>query len=85
MYLIELTYFIEWEPYYPRLFSNRLQDALSDPPDSVGDEFESSSFIKSLCGLEEPEISFINQIRKGKSLVLILFGDRYDKPQIGFD
>jgi len=61
------------------LFSERLQDALSDPPYGVGDEFESSGLIESLCCFDESEIAFVDQIRKRKSLILILFSDRHDK------
>ena len=50
--LIDGTDLIERQSDDTALLGNGLQNALTDPPYGIGDEFESPCLIKTLCGLE---------------------------------
>ena len=83
--LIERTYLIERQTHNSALLGNGLQNALANPPYGIGNKLESTSFIKFLCSLYQSDISFVNQIRQSKSLMLVLLGHRYHEAQVGRD
>jgi hypothetical protein len=56
---------------------------LTYPPNGIADEFETSGFVKFFCGLNQSQISFVDQIRQTEALVLVLFRNRYDETKIG--
>ncbi len=56
------------------LFSQSLEDGLTDPPNSVRDEFEAFGFIETLCRLDQTKVTLVDQITQRKPLVLVLFG-----------
>jgi len=55
---------------------------LPDPPYCVRDKFESTGFVKTAGRLDKSQVSFIDQVRKAKTLVLVLLGNGYDKTQV---
>ena len=60
------AYLVQGKPNDPGLLGQRLQNALTNPPYSIGNEFETPGFIKTLCGLDQSQIAFIDEIRQGK-------------------
>ena len=74
---------VERHAHDAALFGDCLQDALAYPPNGVGDEFEAACFVKFLCGFDEAEVAFVNEVVEGKSLVLILLGNADDKAEVG--
>src|SRR5258706_5913374 len=77
--------FIQWKTDHTRMDSDGLQNTLPDPPYGEGNEFESTRYVESTNRFYKPNISFIDKIRKRKSLPLVLFGDRNYKPQVAFN
>ena len=77
------TYFIEGKPDDPCLFGQGLENGLPDPPNGIGNKLKSTGFIKTLGGLYQAKVSFIDQIRKAQALVLVLFGNRDYKTKVG--
>ncbi|OPZ77924.1 MAG: hypothetical protein BWY77_01604 [bacterium ADurb.Bin431] len=84
-HLVDRPHAVEGETHHTGLFCQCLQDRLTNPPDSVGDELEASGFIETLGSLDETEIAFADQILEGQSLALVFLGDADDKAQIGLD
>ena len=56
---------------------------MSYPPHGVADELKSACFVKLLSCLDESEVTFVNEVVECESLVLVLFGHRNDKSQVG--
>src|SRR5450432_4573416 len=54
--------FIQWETNNARLFGQRLKDALADPPHCIRNEFETTSFIETLCGLDKSQVALIDEV-----------------------
>ena len=66
-----------------RLLGQRLQNGLTNPPNSVRDEFETTGLIETLRSLDQTEIALVDQVGKAKSLILILLGYRNHKTEVG--
>ena len=66
------------------LLCQGLKNGLANPPNRVRDELETTGFVKPLCGLDEPQVAFVDQIRQRQSLVLVLLGHRDHKSEVGF-
>ena len=64
------------------MFGKCLEDALTDPPHCVGDEFETTGFIELLCCLDKTKISLVDKVRKAQALVLVLFCNGYHKTKV---
>jgi hypothetical protein len=45
-----------------------------NPPHGVGDELETTCFVKTLCGLDQTEVALVDQVRQRQTLVLVLLG-----------
>ena len=50
----------------------------------IGDEFETAGFVELLGGLDQSEVSLVDQVRKAQSLILVLFGDGNHEAQVRF-
>ena len=59
----------------PRLIGDRSGDGLADPPGGVCAEFVAFGIIKLLHGLDQAEISFLNQVKEQHSPADISLGD----------
>ena len=81
--LVQATYLVERQTNDTTLLSNSLEDALTDPPYGVGDEFKTTCFIKFLCGLDQADVTLINQVSQCQPLVLILLGHGHNETQVG--
>ena len=53
------------------LFSDGLEDALTDPPNCIGDKFEATRFIKTTGGFQETQVALIDEVTKCEATVLI--------------
>ena len=68
--------------YNTAIFGYRLKNALTNPPDSVRDKLESACLIKLVGCSDKAKITFINQVREGNALMLILLGDGNNETKI---
>ncbi len=84
VYLVDASHLVEGQAHDSALLSYSLQDALSNPPYGVGDELESTCFVKLLCGFDQSDVSLIDEVGKAESLVLVLLRHGDNKSQIGF-
>ncbi len=66
-----------------RLFGQRLQDRLADPPYGIRDELVAAGFVEPLGGLDQTEVALVDQVAERESLILILLGHTDDEAQIG--
>src|ERR1043166_8178713 len=73
---------IQRDPNDARLFGQRLQNRLADPPHRVRDELDALRLVEFVSGANEAQVAFIDQVRERHALVLILFRHRHDEPQI---
>ena len=73
---------IERQSHNTALLGDGLKNALTNPPYSVRDEFESTGFVKLLSGLYQSDVALINKVGKGKSLVLVLLSYRNDEAEV---
>ena len=67
-----------------RLVGDRSGDCLTDPPGRISRKLVATPPVKFLDASHEAKISLLNQIEKTEAPILILLGDRYDQPQVGF-
>ncbi len=81
---IQRTYFVQGQTYDTALFGQGLQNALANPPNGVGNEFKTARFVETLGCFNQTQVAFVDQVRKAKSLILILFCNRNNKTQVGF-
>ena len=82
--LIQSTNPVQRQADDARLFGQRLQDRLPDPPHGVGDEFEPAGLVEPLGRFDQAEVPFVDQIAQRQPLVLILLRDADDEPEVGF-
>ena len=80
--LTQRTNLVEWQTNNTALLGNSLQNALTNPPYSIGNEFEASSLIELLCGLNQANVTLINQVSQRQSLMLILLCNRYHESKV---
>ena len=76
---IERTHLIEWQTHDATLLGNSLKNALANPPYCVRDELETTGLVKLLCGLNQTNVTLVNQISQRQTLMLILLGYRHYK------
>ena len=58
-------------------------DTLSDPPNSVGDEFEPLGFVEAFGSSDQSNVPLGNEVFQGEAMTLILLGHRNHKSQVG--
>ena len=75
---------VERHAHNAALLADGLQNALANPPHGVGDEFEAARFVKFLCRFHQADVAFVDQVVERHALILILFGHRNHKAQVGF-
>ena len=80
---VQRPHLVQRQPHDPALFGQRLKNRLAYPPYGVRNELESPRLVELLGGLDQPEISLVDQIGQRQALVLILFRNRNDEPQVG--
>ncbi len=56
------AYLVQRKPHYPCLFSQSLENGLTNPPDCIGNELKSPCFVEALGSLDQSKIPFINKI-----------------------
>jgi hypothetical protein len=67
------------------LLGEGLQDRLTNPPDGVGDELDPLGLVEFVSCPNEAEIPFVDQVRQGHALILVLLGHRDDESEVGSD
>ena len=72
--LAQCTALVERESHDAALLSDGLEDALTDPPDGIGNEFESTRLVKFLSSLHQSDVALVDQVGKRQTLVLVLLG-----------
>ena len=82
---VERAHLVEGESDDAALLGDGLQDALTNPPHGIRDELESARLIEFLGSLDQADVTFVDEVGKCESLMLILLGYRYDKSQVGGD
>ena len=82
--LIKVAYLIERKTYHPALVGKTLQNALTDPPDRIGDEFEALGRVKLPGSLHQADIAVIDKVAEIQAVALILLGHAHHKAQVGF-
>ena len=81
--LTQGTALVQRQAHDTALLGDGLQDALTDPPYGIGDEFETARLIKFLSSLYQSDVSLVDQVGQRQTLMLILLGDRHDKAEVG--
>ena len=66
----------------PALVRDSPCDGLADPPGCVGTELETASVLELIDRPHQSRVAFLDQIQEAQAAVAILFGDRYDQPQV---
>ena len=83
IYFVYRSHLVKWHSYQSALFRQGLQYALSYPPYSIWDKFEATCLVKLLGGSYQSHITLVDEVGQAETLVLILLGNRYDKPEVG--
>ena len=78
------AHLVERHAHNATLLADGLQDALPNPPHGVGDEFETARFVKFLSRFHQADVALVDQVVERHALILVLFGHRNHKAQIGF-
>ena len=81
--LVDGTNLVQRKSNDSALLCKRLKNGLTDPPYRIRDELESTRLVKTLGCLDQAKVAFVDQIRKGQPLVLVLLGHRHDKTKVG--
>ena len=81
--LVERSDLVERQTHDTRLLGQCLKNGLTNPPHSVRNKFESAGFIEFFGGFYQSQITFIDKVGQAEPLILVLFGNRDDKTQIG--
>ena len=80
---VDGTCLVERYAHDTALFGNGLQNALTNPPYGIADEFEAACLVELLGSPDESQVSLVDEVGEGKPLVLVLFGNRDNKAKIG--
>ena len=72
--LAQRTYLVQRQSDDTALLGNGLQDGLANPPYGIADELETACLVEFLCGLDQADVTLVNQVGQCQPLVLILFG-----------
>jgi len=64
------------------LISDCSRDSLSDPPSSVGREFEASFVFEFIDRSHQASVTFLDQVEEAQATVAVFFGDGDDKAQV---
>src|SRR5690606_8980567 len=75
IYLTISTDLVLRKAHETTLLCKRLKDGLTDPPNRVGNKFNTLGFIKALGCFNQTQVAFVNQVAERKPLMLILFGN----------
>ena len=62
-----------------------MNDGLPDPPHGIRDELDFPFGVEALRGLDQPDVSLVDQVEERQSASAIAFGVGDDKAQIGLD
>src|SRR5258708_25331378 len=60
-------------------------DRLFDPPRSVGAKLAALTWVETLDGFNQANVTFADEIQKRKTEVLVVVRDFYDQAQVGLD
>ena len=60
--LVDRANLIEGQPDDTALLGDGLQDALTNPPDGVGDKLETSRLVELLGSLDEPHVTLVDEV-----------------------
>ena len=77
--LAQRAHLIQRQTHNAALLGNGLQDALANPPNSVRNEFETTSLVKFLCGFNQSNVTLIDEVCECESLMLVLLGNGHHK------
>ena len=77
------THLVEGHAHDAALFADGLQDALTNPPNGVGDELKAAGFVELLCGFHQADVALVDEVVERHALVLILLRHRHHKAQVG--
>src|SRR5690606_12602978 len=69
----------------PRLVGDRAGDRLPDPPSGIGGELVAAAVLELIDGLHQADIALLDEVQKLQASVRVLFRDRDDEAEIGFD
>src|SRR6202041_1095252 len=68
-----------------RLIGNCASNRLPNPPRGVSRELVSAAVFEFVYGFHQADVAFLNQVEKLQAAVGVLFRDRNDETQVGFD
>ena len=83
MYAAHVAHLVLRQAHEAAVFGKGLENALANPPDSIGDEFEAAGLVELPGGRDESDIPLVDQIRQPHALALVLLGHRNHKAQVG--
>ena len=72
--LVERPHLVERQAHDARLLGQSLKDRLANPPYGIRDELEAAGFVELLGSLDKAQVTFVDQVGKAQSLVLLLLG-----------
>src|SRR5690554_7036118 len=80
---IEGAYLVQRQTDNSRLFGQGLQYGLTNPPNRIGNELETTCFIELFGGFNQTQVAFVDEVGQTESLVLILLCNRHHESQVG--
>ena len=80
--LVQRAHLVQWQTHDTALLGQGLQDALANPPYGIGDKLETARLVELLSGLDEAEVTLVDQVGKAQTLVLVLLGHTDHETQI---
>ena len=83
--LRQSSHLVEGQTHDTALLGNGLQNALANPPDSIGYELEATRLIEFLRSANQSNVAFVDQVGQRQTLMLILLGNRHNETQVGID
>ena len=67
-----------------RLLGQHVHHRFTNPPDRVRDEFHLARRVEPLCGLDQAEVAFVNQIEEGHAKTAVPLRVTDHEPEVGF-
>ena len=79
---VERANFVQRQSHNTALLGQGLEDALTNPPNGIRNELETTGFVKTLCGFDKAQVAFVDKVRQAKSLIQMCIRDR-NRLQLG--
>ena len=80
--LIERAHLVQGQTHDTALLCQGLEYALTNPPNGVGNELESTGFVELFCSLDEAQVALVDEVGQAETLVLVLLCYGNDETEV---